>query len=142
MNLQFTYQEIAEYVHRKFGREVALLSPDGNTLQIGTTIKMKLPLVNREVAKDLSIKVSDIQVSGDDATFRYDAGAGMNFIATNFFKLLSGSLIQQGMIEFQYDSCAIVHLAAIDQMKNVLRFVNIKQIVVQGDKLVIACSLK
>ena len=22
MNLQFTYQEIAEYVHRKFGREV------------------------------------------------------------------------------------------------------------------------
>ena len=36
MNLQFTYQEIAEYVHRKFGREVALLSPDGNILQIGS----------------------------------------------------------------------------------------------------------
>lgn len=142
MNLQLTYQEIAEYVHRKLGREVALTSPDGYSLQIGTTIKMKLPLVNKEVAKDLSIKVSDIQVFEDDVTFRYDAGAGMNFIATNFFKLLSGSLIQQGMIELQNDSCAIVHLAAIDQMKNVLRIVNIKQILVHRDNLVIACSLK
>ncbi len=142
MNLQFTYQEIAEYVHRKFGHEVALSSPDGYSLQIGTTIKMKLPLVNKEVAKDLLIKVSDIQVFEDDVTFRYDAGAGMNFIATNFIKLLSGSLIQQGMIEFQNDSCAIVHLAAINQMKNVLRFVIIKQILVHGDNLEIACSLK
>ena len=142
MNLQFTYQEIAEYVQRKFGREVALSCTDGASLQIGTTIKVKLPLVNREVAKDLSIKVFDFQAFGDDITFRYDAGAGMNFIATNFFKLLSGTLIQQGMIEFQNDACAIVHLAAIDQMKNVLQVVNIKQINVLEDSLVIACSLK
>lgn len=142
MNLQFTYKEIAEFVQRKYGRQVTLSSPDGNTLQIGTTIKMKLPLVNKEVAKDLSIKVSDILFLGDDVTFRYDAGAGMNFIATNFFKLLSGSLIQQGMIEFQNDSCAIVPLAAIDQMKNVLRTVNFQKILPYEDNLVIACSLK
>ena len=94
--LQFTvpFGFLTDWIKAKTGQMVSMSFVDENTVTISSVFKTIIPLVNKEISKEMSVKISDIQLIGENLQLHYDAGAMMNFLSSYLVKILPSSVIR------------------------------------------------
>ena len=128
MDLRIGFGEIAEYTRQKLGQEVKLSFVDEKSANVSSVAKVTIPLINKEVAKEFSIKLSDIQMVGEDLRLHFDAGTMMNFLASFVVKLLPKSVIERGVVDFPDNSMVVVHLDKVEAVHDALRYIEVQAI--------------
>ncbi len=128
--LQFvvSFGALTELVKAKTGQEVSFSFVDEATINIGTILKVTIPVINRDVSKEISITVSDIELKDERLQLRYDAGAMMNFLSTIIAKFLPATVIEHGVVDFQNDSTVVIHLDKVEKAHKVLQQIDVQSI--------------
>ena len=128
--LQFvvSFGALTELVKAKTGQEVSFSFVDEATINIGTILKVTIPVINRDVSKEISITVSDIELKDERLQLRYDAGTMMNFLSTIIAKFLPASVIEHGVVDFQNDSTVVIHLDKVEKAHKVLQQIDVQSI--------------
>lgn len=118
-----------DWVKAKTGHEVSMSFVDGKTVALGSVFKMMLPIVNKEVSKEIRIKVSDIQLVGEKLQMHYDAGLMINLLSTFLKKILPSSVIENKVVDLPEDSTSFfVHLDKVEKAKQVLQHIDFQGI--------------
>jgi len=118
-----------DWVKAKTGHKVSLSFVDGNTVALGSVFKMMLPIVNKEVSKEIRIKVSDIQLVGEKLQMHYDAGIMINLLSTFLKKILPSPVIENKVVDLPEDSTSFfVHLDKVEKAKQVLQHIDFQGI--------------
>ena len=128
MNLRIGFGEIAEYTRQKLGQEVQLSFVDEKSAIVSSVAKVKIPLINKEVSKEFSVKLSDIQLVGEDLQLHFDAGTMMNFLASFVVKLLPESVMERGVVDVPNNSTVVVHLDKVEAAHDALRYIEVQAI--------------
>ena len=116
---------------------------DEKTVALGSVFKMMLPVVNKEVSKEISIKVSDIQLVGEKLKMHYDAGIMMNLLSTFLKKILPSSVIENKVVDLPEDSTSFfVHLDKVEKAKQALQHIDFQGIHFNNAAAVIDFKLK
>ena len=132
-----------DWVKAKTGHEVKMSYVDGNTIALGSVFKMMLPIVNKEVSKEISIKVSDIQLVGERLQMHYDAGLMMNLLSAFIKKILPSSIIENKVVDLPEDSTSFfVHLDKVEKAKQVLQHIDYQGIHFKDNAAVIDFKLR
>ena len=128
--LQFVvpFGALTEWVKTKTGQEVSFSFVDEATINIGTVFKVTIPVINKEVSKEIGVKVSNIKLAGEDLLLHYDAGAMVNLLSSGIMKLLPASVIERGIVDFQDDTAVVVHLDRVEKAHQVLQQIDIQSI--------------
>lgn len=128
--LQFTvpFGFLTDWIKAKTGQTVLMSFVDEKSISISSVFKTTIPLLNKEISKEISIKVSDIQLIGENLQLRYDAGTMMNFLSSALVKILPSSVIERGVVEFLDNSTVIVHLDKVEKAHQVLQHVDIRSV--------------
>lgn len=128
--LQFvvSFGALTKLVKAKTGQEVSFSFVDEATINIGTILKVTIPVINRDVSKEISITVSDIELKDERLQLRYDAGAMMNFLSTIIAKFLPSTVIEHGVVDFQNDSTVVIHLDKVEKAHKVLQQIDVQSI--------------
>ena len=132
-----------DWVKAKTGHDVKMSFVDEKTIALGSVFKMMLPVVNKEVSKEISIKVSDIQLVGEKVKMHYDAGIMMNLLSTFLKKILPSSVIEHKVIDLPEDSMSLfVHLDKVEKAKQALQHIDFQGIHFNNAAAVIDFKLK
>lgn len=118
-----------DWVKAKTGHEVSMSFVDGKKVALGGVFKMMLPIVNKEVSKEIRIKISDIQLVGEKLQMHYDAGLMINLLSTFLKKILPSSVIENKVVDLPEDSTSFfVHLDKVEKAKQVLQHIDFQGI--------------
>ncbi len=128
--LQFVvpFGALTELVKAKTGQEVSFSFVDEVTINIDTILKVTIPVINKDVSKEISITISDIELKDERLQLRYDAGTMMNFLSTIIAKFLPASVIEHGVVDFQNDSTVVIHLDKVEKAHKVLQQIDVQSI--------------
>ena len=120
--LQFTvpFSFLTDWIKAKTGQVVSMSFVDEKTVTINSVFKTKIPLVNKEFSKEISINVFDIQLIGENLQLHYDAGVMMNFLSSYLVKILPSSVIERGVFDFLDNSTVAIHLDKVEKALSVL----------------------
>ena len=120
---------LTDWIKAKTKHEVKMSFVDENTIALGSVFKMMLPIVNKEVAKEISIKVSDIQLIGEKLQMHYDAGIMINLLSTFLKKILPSSVMENKVVDLPENSTSFfVHLDKVEKAKQVLKHIDFQGI--------------
>ena len=129
MQLVVPFGFLTDWVKAKTGHDVKMSFVDEKTIALGSVFKMMLPIVNKEVSKEISIKVSDIQLVGEKLQMRYDAGVMMNLLSSFLKKILPSSVMENKVIDLPENSTSFfVHLDKVEKAKQVLQHIDVQGI--------------
>ena len=118
-----------DWVKAKTNHEVKMSFVDEKTVSLGSVFKMMLPIVNKEVSKEISIKISDIQLIGEKLQMHYDAGLMINLLSTFLKKILPSSVIENKVVDLPDNSTSFfVHLDKVEKAKQVLQHIDFQGI--------------
>ena len=118
-----------DWVKAKTKHEVKMSFVDEKTVALGSVFKMMLPIVNKEVSKEISIKISDIQLIGEKLQMHYDAGLMINLLSTFLKKILPSSVIENKVVDLPDNSTSFfVHLDKVEKAKQVLQHIDFQGI--------------
>ena len=128
--LQFTvpFGFLTDWIKAKTGQVVSMSFVDEKTVTISSVFKTKIPLVNKEIFKEMSINISDVQLIGENLQLHYDAGAMMNFLSSYLVKILPSSVIERGVVDFLDNSTVAIHLDKVEKAHQVLQRVDVRSI--------------
>ena len=120
---------LTDWVKAKTKHEVKMTFVDEKSIALGSVFKMMLPIVNKEVSKEISIKISDIQLVGEKLQMHYDAGMMMNLLSSFLKKILPSSVIEHKVIDLPEDSMSLfVHLDKVEKAHQVLQHIDFQGI--------------
>ena len=120
---------ITDWVKAKTGHDVSMSFVDGKTVALGSVFKMMLPIVNKEVSKEIRIKVSDIQLVGEKLQMHYDAGLMINLLSAFLKKILPSSVIENKVVDLPENSTSFfVHLDKVEKAKQLLQHIDFQGI--------------
>ena len=132
-----------DWVKAKTKHEVKMSFVDEKTVALGSVFKMMLPIVNKEVSKEISIKISDIQLVGEKLQMHYDAGMMMNLLSSFLKKILPSSVIEHKVIDLPEDSMSLfVHLDKVEKAHQVLQHIDFQGIHFRDTAAVLDFKLK
>ena len=133
---------LAEWVKARTGQEVLFSFVDEATINIATVFKVTIPVINKDVFKEIGVKVSDIQMAGEELLLYYDAGAMMNLLSTGIMKILPSSLTERGIVEFKSNTVVVVHLDRVEKAHQVMQQIDIQSIRFNETAAVVYFTLK
>ena len=132
-----------DWVKAKTKHEVKMSFVDDKTVALGSVFKMMLPIVNKEVSKEISIKVSDIQLVGEKLKMHYDAGLMVNLLSTFLKKILPSSVMENKVVDLPENSTSFfVHLDKVEKAKQALQHIDFQGIHFNNTAAVIDFKLK
>ena len=128
MDIKIGFTEIAEYTREKLGQEVVLSFIDEKSANVSSVVKTTIPYVNKEVSKEVSVKLSDIRLVGEDLQLHFDAGVMINFLAPIIVKILPDSVVERGIVDFPDNATVVVHLNKVKAGREMLRHIEVRSI--------------
>lgn len=142
MTLQIGFSEFAEYCRHQLGQEVLLSYVDEKSANVCIVAKTMIPYLNKEISKEVSVKISDIQLVGEDLHMHFDAGMMMNIMASIIMKLLPESKIELGIVDFPNSTTIVVHLAKVETTHHVLKHLDVHTIYFNESGTIIDFTLR
>ena len=134
---------VIDWIKSKTGHDVSMSFVDEKTIALGSVFKMMLPIVNKEVSKEISIKVSDIQLVGEKLKMHYDAGIMINLLSAFLKKILPSSVIENRVVDLPDNSKSFfVHLDKVEKAKQALQHIDFQGIHFKDTAAVIDFKLK
>ena len=128
MDIKIGFTEIAEYTREKLGQEVVLSFIDEESANVSSVVKTTIPYVNKEVSKEVSVKISDIRLVGEDLQLHFDAGVMINFLTPIIVKILPDSVVERGIVDFPDNATVAVHLNKVRVGREMLRHIEVRSI--------------
>lgn len=128
MDIKIGFTEIAEYTREELGQEVVLSFIDEKSANVSSVVKTTIPYVNKEVSKEVSVKLSDIRLVGEDLQLHFDAGVMINFLAPIIVKILPDSVVERGIVDFPDNATVVVHLSKVKTGREILRHIEVRSI--------------
>ena len=140
MYLQIPYSELSSLIRNKIGSDVEITYVDSSSIEVGTTINMDVFFT--KVSKYISAIVSIDRLVGTDLGLYYSINMlGGNFLANKLEPFLSRH-VKPDTVELRPSNNVVVHLAAIDQLHDVLEKIDIQGISFEDSNISIAFSIK
>ena len=128
MQITVPFVVLTEWIKAKTGQLVAFSFVNERAINLDYVFKTMIPIINRDVSKEISITVSDIELKDERLQLRYDAGAMMNFLSTIIAKFLPATVIEHGVVDFQNDSTVVIHLDKVEKAHKVLQQIDVQSI--------------
>ena len=143
LQLAVPFGFVIDWIKSKTGHDVSMSFVDEKTIALGSVFKMMLPIVNNKVSKEISIKVSDIQLVGEKLQMHYDAGIMINLLSAFLKKILPSSVIENRVVDLPDNSTSFfVHLDKVEKAKQALQHIDFQGIHFKDTAAVIDFKLK
>lgn len=129
MKVELSYKEIEEFVHSHYGKTIKVSYSSHDTICVGMNVDLKL------FSKFIEMNVTIENINGDDIHLYYTSPTrGMNLLAKGGIMMFSSKLREKlPMVDFIDDNRAVIHFAQIDQLKNALERVKLKDLSFTSD---------
>ena len=135
MKASISFPEIQKLLAEKTQQTVAFAFVNNKTVKV--TYPLNLGFIKKDISADLIIK----ELMGSDLLLQLDAGFGSDTMLTTVLGLLKGK-IPEGLMEKRQDSCLLLHLDQIEQVKAVFEKVDITDLHVITEGLEVEGTLK
>ena len=135
MKASISFPEIQNLLAEKTQQTVAFAFVNNKTVKV--TYPLNLGFIKKDISADLIIK----ELMGSDLLLQLDAGFGSDTMLTTVLGLLKGK-IPEGLMEKRQDSCLLLHLDQIEQVKAVFEKVDITDLHVITEGLEVEGTLK
>ena len=135
MKASISFPEIQNLLAEKAQQTIAFAFVDNKTVKV--TYPLNLGFIKKDISANLIIK----ELVGSDLLLQLDAGFGSDTMLTTVLGMLKGK-IPEGLMEKQQDSCLLLHLDKIDQVKAVFDKVDVTDLHVFTEGLEVEGALK
>ena len=124
MKVELSNKEIKEFVRSHYGKTISVTYSSHDTVCVGMELNLKL------FSKYIEMHVTIENINGDDIYLYYTSPTiGMNLLAKGGIMMFSSKLNEKlPMVDFLDDNRAVLHLVQIDQLKNALERVKLKEL--------------
>ena len=135
MKASISFPEIQNLLAEKAQQTISFGFVDPKTVKV--TYPLNLGFIKKDISANLIIK----ELVGSDLLLQLDAGFGSDTMLTTVLGLLKGK-IPEGLIEKRQDSCLLLHLDQIEQVKAVFEKVDVTDLHVLSEGLEVEGALK
>ena len=135
MKASISFPEIQNLLAEKAQQTIAFAFVDNKTVKV--TYPLNLGFIKKDISANLIIK----ELVGSDLLLQLDAGFGSDTMLTTVLGMLKGK-IPEGLMEKQQDSCLLLHLDKIEQVKAVFDKVDVTDLHVLTEGLEVEGALK
>ena len=135
MKASISFPEIQNLLAEKAQQTISFGFVDPKTVKV--TYPLNLGFIKKGISANLIIK----ELVGSDLLLQLDAGFGSDTMLTTVLGLLKGK-IPEGLIEKRQDSCLLLHLDQIEQVKAVFEKVDVTDLHVLSEGLEVEGALK
>lgn len=135
MKASISFPELQSILQEKTNQPISFSFVDGKT------IRVTYPLSLGFIKKDISAKLTIIEMVGSDLLVSVDAGFGTDKLLSTVLSLLNNK-IPAGLIEKRPESRLMLHLDQIEQVKTVFEAIKVNDIHVLTDGLEVEGALK
>lgn len=135
MKASISFPEIQNLLAEKAQQTVGFAFVDNKTMKV--TYPLNLGFIKKDISANLIIK----ELVGSDLLLQLDAGIGSDTMLTTVLGLLKGK-IPEGLMEKRQDSCLLIHLDQIEQVKAVFEKVDVTDLHVLSEGLEVEGALK
>ncbi len=134
MNLTIPFNEIKQIIDEKVKQPISFEFVNDHTLRVN--YELNLFITTKKIGADLEIK----GIKGSDLYLCY-ANNNEQMMVSSALKML-GDKIPEGLLEEKDGGNLILHLAAIDKVKEVFDKIDVQKITVLSEGIDIAGQLK
>lgn len=120
MRLQLSYGELQTYLQTHHQQPMTFSFVDEKTVTIGKELDMRL------FKKKVSVRVRVDQLVGTDLYLTYSAGLGLELMVKGAVKFFHEQI--EGLVEESDGNTLIVHLAHIEQAKELFKKVKLQAV--------------
>lgn len=135
MKASISFPELQNLLVEKAQQSVSFAFVDPKTVKL--TYPLNLGFIKKDISANLIIK----ELIGSDLLVQLDAGIGSDSMLTTILGLLKGK-IPEGLMEKRPDSCLLLHLDKIEQVKSVFEKVDVTDLHVLNEGLEVEGNLK
>ena len=135
MKASISFPEIQNLLAEKAQQTVGFAFVDNKTMKV--TYPLNLGFIKKDISANLIIK----ELVGSDLLLQLDAGIGSDTMLTTVLGLLKGK-IPEGLMEKRQDSCLLIHLDQIEQVKAVFEKIDVTDLHVLSEGLEVEGALK
>ena len=135
MKASISFPEIQNLLAEKAQQTVGFAFVDNKTMKV--TYPLNLGFIKKDISANLIIK----ELVGSDLLLQLDAGIGSDTMLTTVLGLLKGK-IPEGLMEKRQDSCLLIHLDQIEQVKAIFEKVDVTDLHVLNEGLEVEGALK
>ena len=135
MKASISFPELQSLIAEKANQNIGFSFIDPKTMSV--TYPLNLGFIKKDISANLIIK----ELIGSDLLVQLDAGFGSDTMLTTVMGLLKGK-IPEGLIEKRPDSCLLLHLDQIEQVKAVFEKVDVTDLHVLTEGLEVEGTLK
>ena len=135
MKASISFTELQNLITEKAKQNISFFPIDAKT------IKVTYPLNLGIFKKDISAKLTFIELAGSDLLVNVDAGFGTDKLLTTVLSFLKDK-IPAGLLEKRPESHLLLHLDQIEQVKAVFEKVDVRDIHVLSEGLEVEGALK
>ncbi len=135
MKASISFPELQSLIAEKANQNIGFSFIDPKTMSV--TYPLNLGFIKKDISANLIIK----DLIGSDLLVQLDAGFGSDTMLTTVMGLLKGK-IPEGLIEKRPDSCLLLHLDQIEQVKAVFEKVDVTDLHVLTEGLEVEGTLK
>ena len=135
MKASISFPELQNIIAAKANQPISLAFVDGKTIRV--SYPLNLGFIKKDISANLIIK----ELVGSDLLLQLDAGFGSDTMLTTVLGMLKGK-IPEGLMEKQQDSCLLLHLDKIEQVKAVFDKVDVTDLHVLTEGLEVEGALK
>lgn len=142
MKLLIDFPELAGFAREAINkpRNLTLSCIDNKTVKVSLTNDIVIPIVGITKSVTTSIKLAIEKLDGEDLYVTYDEGFRNNPLVNGLLALLPKWEV--GAVELYQRSKAIVHLSKIEQVHEILKKVEIKNIHFEEDLMLVDFDLQ
>ncbi len=135
MKASISFPEIQNLLAEKAQQNVAFAFVDPKTIKV--TYPLNLGFIKKDISANLIIK----ELVGSDLLLQLDAGMGSDTMLTTVLSLLKGK-VPEGLMEKRQDSCLLLHLDQIEEVKTVFEKVDVTDLHVLTEGIEVEGALK
>ncbi len=135
MKASISFPEIQNLLAEKAQQTIAFAFVDDKTVKV--TYPFNWGFIKKDISANLIIK----ELVGSDLLLQLDAGFGSDTMLTTVLGLLKDK-IPEGLMEKQQDSCLLLHLDKIEQVKAVFDKVDVTDLHVLKEGFEVEGTLK
>ncbi len=135
MKASISFPEIQNLLAEKTQQAVSFAFVDNKTVKV--TYPLNLGFIKKDISANLIIK----ELVGSDLLLQLDAGFGSDTMLTTVLGLLRDKT-PEGLMEKRQDSCLLLHLDKVEQVKAVFEKVDVTDLHVLTEGLEVEGALK
>lgn len=141
MKLQIPITEAISLIKAKTGKNISLKVVNLNTVNVGYDLMVKVPLLG-DISKNVNIDITIEKLVCNTLYILYSSGiVGMDVILRGIINAVP-SFSSKGIIENLGGNRIALHLSEIDEIREALKQVDIKNVNFECDKAIVDFAIK